>query len=133
MRGAKEEGGCKERSVKALRIPRRLASFVANTARCRLIVATATATALYCEAMPPPRVLEISRTIGVKDAEDVQLVRLQRQIEALSAFNRRNLSLSAALALDKKKKKMAERREQARLRKLALKRRTSRRKSLSHR
>ena len=83
--------------------------------------------------MPPPRVLEISRTIGVKDAEDVQLVRLQRQIEALSAFNRRNLSLSAALALDKKKKKMAERREQARLRKLALKRRTSRRKSLSHR
>ena len=99
----------------------------------RLIVATATATALYCEAMPPPRILEISRTIGIKDEEDVQLVRLQRQIEALSAFNRRNLSLSAALAIEKKKKKMVERREQARLRKLALKRRKSRRQNLSHR
>ena len=95
----------------------------------RLIVATATATALYCEAMPPPRTLEISRTIGVKDAEDVQLVRLQRQIEALSAFNRRNLSVSAALALEKKKRRIAERREQARLRKLALKRKKSRKQS----
>ena len=47
----------------------------------RLIVATATATAVYCEAMPPPRILEISRTIDVRDAEDLQLVKLQRQIE----------------------------------------------------
>jgi hypothetical protein len=43
----------------------------------RLIVATATATAIYCEAMPPPRILEISRTIDVKDAEDLQLVKVR--------------------------------------------------------
>lgn len=46
------------------------------------------ATALYCEAMPPPRVLEISRTIAVQDEEDEQLVRLQRLIETFSARNR---------------------------------------------
>ncbi|GMH91611.1 hypothetical protein TL16_g12104 [Triparma laevis f. inornata] len=97
----------------------------------RLIVATATATALYCEAMPPPRILEISRTIGVRDAEDMQLVRLQRQIETLSAFNRRNLTVSAARALEKKRRKIAERREHARLRKAALKKKRSRRQSFS--
>ena len=32
----------------------------------QLIIATATATAVYCEAMPPPRVLEIARTIAVQ-------------------------------------------------------------------
>lgn len=46
------------------------------------------ATAVYCEAMPPPRVLEISRTIAVQDEEDKQLVRLQRLIETFSARNR---------------------------------------------
>lgn len=46
------------------------------------------ATAVYCEAMPPPRVLEISRTIAVQDEEDEQLVRLQRLIETFSARNR---------------------------------------------
>ncbi|GMH90035.1 hypothetical protein TrST_g2197 [Triparma strigata] len=97
----------------------------------RLIVATATATALYCEAMPPPRVLEISRTIGVRDAEDMQLVRLQRQIETLCAFNRRNLTISATKALERKRKKIANRREQARLRKAALKKKRSRRQSFS--
>lgn len=34
-----------------------------------LIVATLTATAIYCSAMPAPRVLEISRTIAVQDEE----------------------------------------------------------------
>ena len=34
-----------------------------------LIVSTVTATALYCTAMPPPRVLEIQRTIAVQDEE----------------------------------------------------------------
>lgn len=34
-----------------------------------LIVATLTATAVYCTAMPAPRVLEISRTIDVQDEE----------------------------------------------------------------
>jgi hypothetical protein len=38
--------------------------------------------------MPPPRVLEISRTIAVQDEEDEQLVRLQRLIETFSARNR---------------------------------------------
>jgi 7-keto-8-aminopelargonate synthetase-like enzyme len=46
------------------------------------------ATAVYCEAMPPPRLLEISRTIAVQDEEDEQLVRLQRLIETFSARNR---------------------------------------------
>ena len=36
----------------------------------QLIIATATATAVYCEAMPPPRVLEIDRTIACLDEED---------------------------------------------------------------
>lgn len=39
----------------------------------QLIVSTATATAVYCMAMPPPRVLEISRTIAVQDEEDHQV------------------------------------------------------------
>ena len=54
----------------------------------QLIVATTTATALYCDAMPPPRVLQISRTIAVHDEEDKQLVTLQKKIEHISAKNR---------------------------------------------
>jgi hypothetical protein len=33
-----------------------------------------TATAVYCTAMPAPRVLEISRNIAVQDAEDQQVL-----------------------------------------------------------
>jgi hypothetical protein len=83
----------------------------------QLIVATATATAVYCEAMPPPRVLEIARTIDVRDAEDVQLVKLQRQIETLSAFNRRNLAIAAARLVEQKRRTMQRKRDQARARK----------------
>jgi hypothetical protein len=66
----------------------------------QLIVATATATAVHCEAMPPPRILEISRTIAVQDEEDEQLVRLQRLIETFSARNRLFLN-KAGKNLDK--------------------------------
>lgn len=46
-----------------------------------LIVATLTATALYCTAMPAPRVLEISRTIAVQDEEvSLEFVRLMMTI-----------------------------------------------------
>eukprot|EP00957_Ditylum_brightwellii_P115192 8785143-Ditylum_brightwellii.AAC.1 len=39
----------------------------------QLIIGMATATALYCDAMPLPRVLEISQSIAVQDDEDHQL------------------------------------------------------------
>ena len=58
----------------------------------QLIVSTATATAVYCTAMPVPRVLEISRTIAVEDEEDHQIVRLQRQIEIIANKNRQRLA-----------------------------------------
>ena len=60
-----------------------------------LIVSTVTATAVYCTAMPAPRILEISRTIAVQDEEDHQLVELQHQIEKVSAKNRQRLSEAA--------------------------------------
>jgi hypothetical protein len=55
----------------------------------------ATVTALYCNAMPPPRVLEISRTIDVQDEEDHQLVKLQHQIEKILERHCHQLVLSA--------------------------------------
>jgi len=45
--------------------------------------------------MPSPRILEISRTIAVQDEEDEKLVKLQRQIEQISAKNRQRLSTAA--------------------------------------
>jgi hypothetical protein len=61
----------------------------------QLIVSTATATAVYCTAMPAPRVLEITRTIAVEDEEDYQIVKLQKQIEVISNKNRQRLSEAA--------------------------------------
>ena len=61
----------------------------------QLIVSTATATALYCTAMPPPRALEISRTIAIQDEEDHQLMTLQSQIETISASNRQRLGAAS--------------------------------------
>jgi hypothetical protein len=61
----------------------------------QLIVSTATATAVYCTAMPAPRVLEITRTIAIQDEEDHQIVKLQRQIEIISKKNRLRLSEAA--------------------------------------
>eukprot|EP00980_Cylindrotheca_fusiformis_P028031 scaffold22577_cov122-Cylindrotheca_fusiformis.AAC.10 len=62
-----------------------------------LIVATLTATALYCTAMPAPRVLEISRTIAVQDEE--------HQIEKVSARNRQRLSEAAQRHLHRIRKR----------------------------
>jgi hypothetical protein len=53
----------------------------------QLIISTATATAVFCTALPAPRVLEISRTIAVQDEEDHQIVKLQKQIEMVSQKN----------------------------------------------
>lgn len=50
----------------------------------QLIVSTATATAVFCTALPAPRVLEISRTIAVQDEEDHQILKLQKQIEIVA-------------------------------------------------
>jgi len=58
----------------------------------QLIVSTATATAVYCTAMPVPRVLEITRTIAVQDEEDHRIVKLQKQIEIISNKNRERLA-----------------------------------------
>jgi C2 domain len=58
----------------------------------QLIVSTASATAVYCTAMPAPRILEIHRTIAIQDDEDKRLVRLQRQVEQISSKNRHRLS-----------------------------------------
>jgi len=61
----------------------------------QLIVSTATATALFCTAMPPPRNLVISRTIALKDEEDHQLMTLQEQIQQICASNRQRLGAAA--------------------------------------
>lgn len=70
-----------------------------------LIISTVTATAVYCTAMPAPRVLEISRTIAVQDEEDHQLVKLQRLIEKISAKNRHRLSEAAQRHFERVRKR----------------------------
>ena len=70
-----------------------------------LIVSTVTATAVYCTAMPAPRVLEISRTIAVHDEEDQQLVTLQHVIEKVSAKNRSRLAEAAKRHVDRVRKR----------------------------
>lgn len=52
-----------------------------------IICATATSTAVYCPALPPPPILKISRNIEVRDAEDEHLVRLQKRLMNLSEDN----------------------------------------------
>ena len=87
----------------------------------QLIIATATATAVYCEAMPPPRVLEISRTIAVMDEEDNQLVKLQRLIETFSARNRKFLSESGERLAEQTRRNLTKKMKEAQLRKAAAK------------
>lgn len=53
-----------------------------------LVIGTATATAVFFEALPPPPRIKIVRTIEVKDEEDQRLEALQRQIEAIAERNR---------------------------------------------
>ena len=87
----------------------------------QLIIATATATAVYCEAMPPPRVLEISRTIAVMDEEDNQLVKLQRLIETFSARNKKFLSESGERLAEQTRRNLTKKMKEAQLRKAAAK------------
>jgi C2 domain len=79
----------------------------------QLIVSTATATAVYCTAMPAPRVLEITRTIAVQDEEDKQVVKLQRQLERISIMNRQRLSEAARRYADRVRKRKVQRRKLA--------------------
>ena len=94
----------------------------------QLIIATATATAVYCEAMPPPRVLVISRTIDVMDEEDNQLVKLQRLIATISARNRQFLIESGEQQAVHTRRKLAKKIKEAQLRKAAAKLESQRRK-----
>lgn len=87
----------------------------------QLIVSTATATAVYCMAMPPPRVLEISRTIAVQDEEDHELVKIQRQIETISANNRQRLASAAQRHAAKLRSRYVEKIKEAQLRRAAAK------------
>jgi hypothetical protein len=87
----------------------------------QLIVATTTATALYCDAMPPPRVLQISRTIAVHDEEDKQLVRLQKKIEDISAKNREWLMSESNRQKEKNRRIIRQKIKHAQLRKAAAK------------
>lgn len=87
----------------------------------QLIVSTATATAVYCMAMPPPRVLEISRTIAVQDEEDHQLVKIQRQIETISANNRQRLAGAAQRHAAKIRRRYVQKIKEAQMRRAAAK------------
>ena len=93
----------------------------------QLIVSTVTATAVYCTAMPAPRVLEISRTIAVQDEEDHQLVKLQRQIEIISARNRQRLGQAAQRHLDRVRKRYVAKIKEAKKRRAAAKQENKRR------
>jgi hypothetical protein len=79
----------------------------------QLIVSTATATAVYCTAMPAPRVLEITRTIAVQDEEDKQVVKLQRQIELISSKNRERLSEAAQRHANRVRRRTLQKRKHA--------------------
>jgi C2 domain len=86
----------------------------------QLIVSTATATAVYCTAMPAPRVLEITRTIAVQDEEDKQVVKLQRQLEQISSLNRQRLSEAARRHADRVRLRRARRRKLAQTQRAAV-------------
>jgi hypothetical protein len=92
----------------------------------QLIVSTVTATALYCTAMPAPRVLEISRTIAVQDEEDHQLVKLQKQIEKISARNRQRLAQAAQRHVDRVRKRYLAKIKQAQVKRAGAKQESKR-------
>jgi hypothetical protein len=92
----------------------------------QLIVSTVTATALYCTAMPAPRVLEISRTIAVQDEEDHQLVKLQKQIEKISARNRQRLAQAAQRHVERVRKRYLAKIKQAQVKRAGAKQESKR-------
>lgn len=85
----------------------------------QLIVSTATATAVFCTALPAPRVLEIARNIAVQDEEDHQIVKLQRQIEMVSQKNRKRLSEAAQRHADRVRKRVIAKIKRTRKQKMA--------------
>ena len=93
----------------------------------QLIVSTATATAVFCTALPAPRVLEISRTIAVQDEEDHQILKLQRQIELVSQKNRKRLSEAAQRHADRVRKRVLSKIKKSQRRVVAAKKRYVRR------
>lgn len=96
----------------------------------RLIISTVTATAVYCTAMPAPRVLEISRTIEVQDEEDQSLMKLQHQIEVISAKNRQRLAGAAQRHANRVRKRYVNKIKQAQLRREAAKLENQKKKDL---
>src|SRR6056300_998889 len=80
--------------------------------------------------MPPPRVLEIARTIAVQDEEDHQLVKLQRLIETFSARNRQFLITSGERQAVRTRKKVARKIKEAQLRKAAAKLESEKRRAI---
>ena len=56
-----------------------------------LIVAVASGTATYLSALPPPPSLRIARNLDIIDAEDRQLMEIQRRIMERSEENRRRI------------------------------------------
>jgi hypothetical protein len=64
-----------------------------------LIIGIASCTAVHIAALPVPAVLHIERHIGVHDAEDANLLRMQQQIEQLSQKNCRRIARQRARLL----------------------------------
>ena len=63
-----------------------------------LVVATATCTALYVEALPPPPALHIAKTIRDVGAEhDLRLLNLQKDIERLAERNKCAVDVTGTL------------------------------------
>jgi hypothetical protein len=89
----------------------------------QLLVATVTATALYCEALPPPRILQIARTIAVQDEEDRELVLLQRHIEMVSAKSHEFLVAAAQREAKRKRDRVVKKIKEAQAKKRDAKKR----------
>lgn len=99
----------------------------------QLIVSTATATAVYCTAMPAPRALEITRTIAVQDEEDKQVVKLQRQIELVSNKNRERLSEASRRYAERIRKRKAQQRKQVQMQRSVAKAESQRKRDIASR
>jgi hypothetical protein len=87
----------------------------------QLIVSTATGTAVYCTAMPVPRVLNIARTIAVQDEEDEEIVKLQKQLEIISSKNRQRLHEAEVRHSERVRQRQARKLERAQQRRNFLK------------
>lgn len=71
----------------------------------QLVVATCSATAVFCLALPAPRALDIRRTNAVYDDEDSALLQLQRQIAGVSQQNRQRLLEAAGRYFERRRRR----------------------------